>query len=61
MRRRGAEVLREQGSHYRLALQCTPPEAGRQLFQAAKEAGAQLRGFQTAQRSLEDIFLEAVV
>ena len=60
MRRRGAEVLRSTGSRYRLSLPCTPQEAGRQICLAVKESGAQLRGFQTAQRSLEDIFLEAV-
>jgi ABC-2 type transport system ATP-binding protein len=60
MRARGARVLHEAGSHYRLALECAANEAGRQLFAVAREAGAQLRGFQHAQRSLEDIFLEAV-
>jgi ABC-2 type transport system ATP-binding protein len=33
---------------------------GRLLFQAARESGAQIRGFRPAQRSLEDVFLEAV-
>jgi ABC-2 type transport system ATP-binding protein len=33
---------------------------GRLLFQIARETGAQLRGFRFAQRSLEEIFLEAV-
>jgi ABC-2 type transport system ATP-binding protein len=60
MKRRGAELLREVGNRYRLSLQCAPQEAGRQIFLATRETGAQLRGFQTAQRSLEDIFLEAV-
>lgn len=30
------------------------------LFQAARESGAQIRGFKPAQRSLEDVFMEAV-
>ncbi len=34
--------------------------AGRLIFEAAKESGAQVRGFRAAERSLEDIFLEAV-
>jgi ABC-2 type transport system ATP-binding protein len=33
---------------------------GRMLFRIARETGAQLRGFRFAQRSLEEIFLEAV-
>jgi ABC-2 type transport system ATP-binding protein len=33
---------------------------GRLLFDAAQESGAQVRGFHHAQRSLEDIFMEAV-
>jgi ABC-2 type transport system ATP-binding protein len=33
---------------------------GRSLFRIARETGAQLRGFRFAQRSLEEIFLEAV-
>jgi ABC-2 type transport system ATP-binding protein len=60
MRAQGAEVLRETGSRYRLSLPCAANEAGRQLFSVAREVGVQLRGFQPAQRSLEDIFLEAV-
>jgi ABC-2 type transport system ATP-binding protein len=60
MRRRGAQVLRQAGSQYRLSLPSSPADVGRQLFEAAKEANAQVRGFRPAQRSLEDIFLEAV-
>jgi len=60
MQTHDAVVLRHTGNRYRLSLQCETPEVGRQIFLAAKEAGAQVRGFQTAQRSLEDIFLEAV-
>ena len=33
---------------------------GRFLFGIARAAGAQLRGFRTAERSLEDVFLEAL-
>jgi ABC-2 type transport system ATP-binding protein len=36
------------------------PDPGRTIFEAAKESGAQVRGFHPALRSLEDIFLEAV-
>jgi ABC-2 type transport system ATP-binding protein len=60
MQARGAEIVRQMGSKCRLAFKGAPEEAGRQIFEAAREAGAQGRGFQTARRSLEDIFLEAV-
>src|SRR5207245_1485371 len=36
------------------------PDPGRTLLEAARESGAQVRGFRPALRSLEDIFLEAV-
>jgi ABC-2 type transport system ATP-binding protein len=60
MQRRGAEVLRQMGTQYRLALATGTTDAGREIFEAAKEAGAQVRGFRPALRSLEDIFMEAV-
>jgi hypothetical protein len=64
--RRGAKLLSALGSHYRLQFPSTDepvdgrPPVGRLLFQVARESGAQLRGFRSAQRSLEEIFLEAV-
>ncbi|HLV80437.1 MAG TPA: ABC transporter ATP-binding protein [Chthonomonadaceae bacterium] len=60
MRRRGARVFRQMGSRYRLTLAEGGTDPGRQLLEAAKEAGAQVRGFRPALRSLEDIFMEAV-
>ena len=60
MQRRGAQVFRQLGSRYRLTMPDGTTDAGRQLFEAAKETGAQVRGFQPALRTLEDIFLEAV-
>jgi ABC-2 type transport system ATP-binding protein len=60
MQRRGAEILSHLGSRYRVSLDEAPPNAGKLLFEAAKESGAQIRGFQPALRSLEDVFLEAV-
>ncbi len=58
MERRGAEVLSQAGSHYELTLPAGTTDLGGQLFAAAREAGAQVRGFRPAHRSLEDIFLE---
>jgi ABC-2 type transport system ATP-binding protein len=60
LEKRGAEVLRQFGSHYRLRLMDGEAGLSRMLFEAARESGAQVRGFRTASRSLEDIFLEAV-
>jgi ABC-2 type transport system ATP-binding protein len=55
----GGLVIDALGSKVRLML---PREtsAGRALFTAARETGAQIRGFATTRRSLEDVFLEAV-
>lgn len=57
---RGAELLNETGSILRFALNNNAQEAGRLVFTSAREAGAQVRSFQPAQRSLEDIFMGAV-
>lgn len=60
MGRRGASMLQQLGSQYRFEMPDSTKDAGRELFLAAREAGAQVRGFQRAVRSLEDVFLEAV-
>lgn len=60
VQRRGAQLISQVGSHYVLGIPTSIEEAGRLLFEAGREAEAQIRGFRTAQRSLEDIFLEAV-
>ncbi len=57
---KGIKVLTQYGAKYRLSLPDGTVDAGRLLFETAKESGAQIRGFHTALRSLEDIFLEAV-
>jgi ABC-2 type transport system ATP-binding protein len=58
--RRGAEMVPQPGVRCRVLLPNGNADAGRVLFEAAKEANAQVRGFRPALRSLEDIFLEAV-
>ncbi|MCC2669235.1 MAG: transporter-like protein, partial [Armatimonadetes bacterium] len=58
MERRGAGLVSELGPRYRLRLEKDDP--GREVFAAAIESGAEVRGFKPAVRSLEDIFLEAV-
>ena len=60
MLRRGAALLNETGSILRFALNNNAQEAGRLVFTSAREVGAQVRSFQPAQRSLEDIFMGAV-
>lgn len=58
MQRRGAQVISELGSNYRLLLEKEDP--GREVFAAALETRAEVRGFKPATRSLEDVFMEAV-
>jgi ABC-2 type transport system ATP-binding protein len=57
---RGGHMVQQLGARYTLALAEGWDGTGNLLFQAAADAGAQLRGFRSATRSLEDIFLEAV-
>ena len=56
----GAKPLREMGSSYRFAFPATLGNLGQAVFITARETGAQVRGFRPAQRSLEDIFMEAI-
>ena len=58
--RRGARLIRSAGVQYILELPPATPNVGRFLFETAKEAGAQVRGFRAAHRSLEDVFMGAV-
>ena len=60
MQSRGGEVVRHLGASYRFTLKNGDEDLGRILFEAAKDSGAQVRGFRPALRSLEDIFMEAV-
>lgn len=56
----GAHVIGQAGSQYRLTVPDGADDWGRTLFQCARDSGAQLRSFQPATRSLEEIFMEAV-
>ncbi|MDX1934691.1 MAG: ABC transporter ATP-binding protein [Capsulimonadales bacterium] len=58
--RRGGVPGFRQGAllHFDLSKAELPP--GLLLFQAARESGAQIRGFRPAQRSLQEVFMEAV-
>jgi ABC-2 type transport system ATP-binding protein len=57
---RGLTVQNVLGSRYRVTHDGTDPNIGGLIFAAAKDAGAQVRGFAPALRSLEDVFIEAV-
>jgi len=60
MQRRGAEIVQTLGARCRLALTGDTDDPGRLVFAAAREAQAEVRGFAPAERSLEDVVLEAV-
>jgi ABC-2 type transport system ATP-binding protein len=56
----GGELIGAKGYGYRLSLPGTPEEQAKAVIKAAHEAGAQVRGFAPAERTLEDAFVEAV-
>jgi ABC-2 type transport system ATP-binding protein len=57
---KGAKLVEAKSTSVRLIPPGPPSEATRFVLVCAKEAGAQVRGLKQAERSLEDIFLEAV-
>jgi len=63
LKKRQAEATHQAGSTYRVVVPAAPAggktDIGRLLFEAAKESGAQVRAFRTAQRSLDEVFIEA--
>ncbi len=57
----GASLLSSLGSHYRFEFkQNACADIGSLLLQTAQQTGAQVRGFEPAIRSLEDVFMEAL-
>lgn len=56
----GGKILQAENRHYRVQFSCTNIDAGRRIFQAAMETGAQVREFRVAERSLQEAFLEAI-
>ena len=60
MVKRGAALVFRHGETARLSWPTRPPDPGRLVFESARESGVQVRGLGAAERSLEDIFLEAV-
>ncbi|MBC7807298.1 MAG: ABC transporter ATP-binding protein [Akkermansiaceae bacterium] len=61
LKRRDVTLAHSQGSRCRFTFPAGSEKGvGQVLFAAARESGAQVRGFRPAQRSLEEIFMEAV-
>ena len=60
LQRRSAKVIHNMATRYRVEFPADYPTPTKAVFEAAKEAGAQVRVIMHAQRSLEDAFLEAV-
>lgn len=60
MAKMGSLVLGQAGGQYRFSIPDGSDDIGRVLFECARENGAQVRSFQPAMRSLEDVFMEAV-
>lgn len=60
VQRRGGVLTQLAGARLRFTFVGSGNGFGRLLFEAARESGAQVRAFYPAQRSLEDIFMQAV-
>jgi ABC-2 type transport system ATP-binding protein len=58
--KRGATLTLQHGSRCRFTFADNAQSVGRHILETARESGAQVRGFKSAQRTVEDIFLEAV-
>ena len=58
--RNGGELLEARSSTYRIIAPGVQEEAARFLLACATEAGTQVRGLAPAERSLEDVFLNAI-
>ena len=56
----GAQLLEARSFTYRMQAPGTPEEVAALALTAAKETGAQVRGFKLAERSLEEAFLSAL-
>ena len=57
----GARLLSNAGSHYRFEFKLQPgADIGSLMLTTAKHVGAQVRGFEPASRSLEEVFMEAI-
>ncbi len=57
---RGSQMIFQKAHHYRFQAASSPEESLRIVMAAARDSGAQVRGFSIAERSLEEAFMEAV-
>jgi ABC-2 type transport system ATP-binding protein len=57
---RSLKVVSQVGARYRIVAPPEMADVARVVFEAAREAGAQVRGIMPARRSLEEVFMEAV-
>jgi ABC-2 type transport system ATP-binding protein len=56
----GGKLIHQQGSQCRFQFETPPQNITETLFAVGAQSDVQIRGFRSAERSLEDIFLEAV-
>ncbi len=56
----GGELISTHSQTYRIKAPGTPSDMAKLAFEAARQSGAQVRGFKVAERSLEEAFLQAV-
>lgn len=57
----GMQIMEIRPRVYRILASGRQEETGKKLFDAARASGAQIRGMRTAERSLEEVFLSAVM
>ncbi len=57
---RGGEVLQARSNTYRIIAPGLPEEAARFLLTCAHDSSVQIRGLMVAERSLEDVFINAI-
>jgi ABC-2 type transport system ATP-binding protein len=60
MNAQGGRLAAQQGSRLRFEFPVGTDGIGHRIFLAGRASGAEVRGFRPAQRSLQDIFMEAV-
>lgn len=56
----GGSLIEVRGSVYRITAPGTVTEVSKLAFEAAAKVGVQVRGFEVAERSLEEAFMEAI-
>jgi ABC-2 type transport system ATP-binding protein len=57
---KGGQVTPQSKTQFRISASGSPEDISRLVYTSAREAGAQIRGFEVAERSLEEAFMEVV-